>query len=62
MKGRDPVEVRKAKLERVEIARNEDGASRRAYLERLQKIAAAKGYKPGWAAYQFKNRYGAWPR
>lgn len=62
MKGRDPVEIRNAKLARVEIARNEDGASRRAYLERLQRIAASKGYKPGWAAHQFKNRYGVWPR
>ena len=25
-------------------------------------IAKARGYKPGWARYQFKARYGEWPR
>lgn len=62
MKGRDPLEVRKAKLARVEIARNEDGGSRRAFLERMQRVAEARGYKPGWAAHQYKSRYGAWPK
>ena len=24
-------------------------------------IAAARGYKPGWASYQYKEKFGAWP-
>ncbi|HNQ22469.1 MAG TPA: DEAD/DEAH box helicase [Phycisphaerae bacterium] len=31
------------------------------YREYLR-IAAAKGYKPGWAAYRFRDAFGHWPR
>lgn len=30
------------------------------YLE-LAGLAEMKGYKPGWAAYKYKERFGAWP-
>ena len=30
-------------------------------LASLREKAAARGYKPGWAAYQFKLRTGRWP-
>ena len=25
-------------------------------------IARERGYKPGWAAYKYKEKFGAWPR
>lgn len=36
-------------------------AAKCAYLQRLQDTARARGYKPGWAAYRFKSRFGHWP-
>jgi len=38
------------------------GDVRRAVLDRFQSTAAAKGYKPGWAAYQYRAVFGVWPR
>ena len=35
---------------------------REAYYEELKKRAEANGYKPGWAKFQFKQRYGYWPK
>jgi DNA repair protein RadD len=37
-------------------------ARRRETWESLQRTAEQRGYKRGWAAYQFKVRYGAWPQ
>ena len=34
---------------------------RRAEFHRLAQVAKRKGFKPGWAAYKFKDRYGEWP-
>lgn len=31
-------------------------------LERLLKVAEARGYRPGWAGFVFKSKYGHWPR
>lgn len=31
------------------------------WLGALQHIAWERGYKPGWAAHQFRNRFGKWP-
>jgi len=27
----------------------------------LAYIAVERGYKPGWAAYKYKEKFGAWP-
>jgi DNA repair protein RadD len=27
----------------------------------LTHIAQQRGYKPGWAAYKFKEKFGSWP-
>lgn len=62
---------RKAKLEIVEacnVARKRwmrssvgsDQPERKAW-EQLTRIAAEKGYKPGWAAHRFKSRFEKWP-
>lgn len=44
------VEVRPATME-----------EKRADWDALCQQAIAKGYKPGWAKHQFKNKYGTWP-
>jgi hypothetical protein len=31
------------------------------YLSFLE-VAQAKGFKPGWAAYRFRDTFGYWPR
>jgi len=34
---------------------------KRAYFKHLTLIAVAKGFKPGWAAYRFREVFGRWP-
>jgi superfamily II DNA or RNA helicase len=36
-------------------------AMRRMYYDTIVKVARVKGYKPGFAAARYKDRYGAWP-
>lgn len=36
-------------------------AEKAEYLVQQQRLAAVKGYKPGWALHRFKLRYGHWP-
>ena len=36
-------------------------SQKRAYFKRLTSIAAAKGSKPGWASYRFRDVFGRWP-
>ena len=38
-----------------------DPATRTQWLGMLTAIAHERGYKPGWAAYQFKEKFGGWP-
>jgi superfamily II DNA or RNA helicase len=50
---------RREALQRV---RDAHPADRRAEAFReLQQRAAARGYKPGWAAMRYRARYGCWP-
>jgi len=44
----------------TEVA-NEPIDTRRAFYARMDSLARAKGYKPGWASYRFKAKYGHWP-
>jgi superfamily II DNA or RNA helicase len=32
------------------------------YLAQLEETARTRGYKPGWAAWKYKSKYGEWPR
>jgi len=36
-------------------------ADREAFLGELKWIGRSRGYKPGWPAVQFKEKYGFWP-
>lgn len=45
----------------VEASTATPDQKRRAY-EQLLFVAESKGYKPGWAGYQFKAMFGQWPR
>jgi len=36
-------------------------AEKRAYFKHLTSIAVAKGFKPGWASYRFRDVFGQWP-
>lgn len=35
---------------------------KRAVFEQFARIAAERGYKPGWAAYRYRDTFGCWPR
>lgn len=35
---------------------------RAAELARLEEIAMARGYKPGWVGFKFREKFGFWPR
>jgi superfamily II DNA or RNA helicase len=34
---------------------------KRAYFKHLTCVAVAKGFKPGWASYRFRDAFGQWP-
>jgi superfamily II DNA or RNA helicase len=38
-----------------------DPASKKQWLAMLTTIAGERGYKPGWAAVNYKEKFGAWP-
>jgi len=35
---------------------------KRSVYEQLLAVANAKGFKPGWAAYRYRDTFGVWPR
>jgi DNA repair protein RadD len=38
------------------------GPDKIAFYRELKYIAADRGYKPGWAAYKYKEKFGDWPK
>ena len=56
------IAVARRRLARQERAAHASPEERAAALARFRSIAAERGYKPGWAAVQFKARFGHWPR
>lgn len=48
--------------ELLQIAHDHSPEQRRAHYEQLCALAAARGYKPGWAYYRFVGRYGHPPQ
>jgi len=60
------VEIEDGDLGLVDGARRANGkaydpAERERWHAMLAWIAAERGYKPGWTAYKFKEKFGAWP-
>lgn len=55
-----PPRLSSAELGRIMETHSPD--KRRATWEALQRTAEQRGYKRGWAAYQYKVRYGQWPQ
>jgi DNA repair protein RadD len=43
------------------IPKPSDNAERVEFFRQLKHVAAARGYKPGWVAYKFKEKFGYWP-
>jgi superfamily II DNA or RNA helicase len=44
---------------RQEVA--EHGQTKMNWLAQFQSYGRAKGYKPGWAQYKYKDKFGVWP-
>lgn len=61
----EPIAVRDGELAKVsrggQLAAEMTPAQRTAFHAQLLWIAADRDYKPGWAAYKFKERFGEWP-
>lgn len=57
-----PPRPRLSSAELGQIMHAHPEARRRETWEALQRTAAERGYKRGWAAYQYKVRYGQWPQ
>jgi DNA repair protein RadD len=54
------VEVQKQPLAAVVVSATR--REREDELARLERIARARGYKPGWVGVRFKEKFGYWPR
>lgn len=57
-----PPRPRLSSAELGQIMHAHPEARRRETWESLQRTAAERGYKRGWAAYQYRVRYGQWPQ
>lgn len=57
-----PPRPRLSSAELGQIMHAHPEARRRETWESLQRTATERGYKRGWAAYQYRVRYGAWPQ
>lgn len=58
--GKPDPAVRRAQLAAVAATHTQE--TKRSVFRQLQQTARMKGFKPAWAAIQFKVRYGHWPR
>lgn len=54
-----PVRVQEGSAPLLEV--KEVGVDRKRYYFDLLRLAAQRGYKPGWAAHKFRERFGAFP-
>jgi NAD(P)H-flavin reductase len=43
-------------------AANATFEEKRAVYQEFVRQAALKGFKPGWAAYRYKDAFGCWPK
>lgn len=58
--GPKPVEIQEGSLEEI-APESKRGPRPTEFLRSRMVIAAERGYKPGWAAWQFKAIFGRWP-
>lgn len=56
-----PEEILHAKAIPLREMSRTPAKARRAEYDRLARTALARGYKIGWAAWQYKNQHGEWP-
>lgn len=56
------VEVVPGEMEEIAARTAKEREMRRLWLAELAGIACERGYKPGWAAMQFKTKFGSWPK
>ena len=59
-KGRE-VETIDGRLVEVHAGLEEDETDRRIFYGEVRGIGEERGYKPGWAAHKFRERFGEWP-
>jgi DNA repair protein RadD len=57
----EAIRVERRRLERRKINAVASPIAKAAAWDELQRTAAMRGYKRGWAAYKFKARFGHWP-
>lgn len=60
-----PIPTHEAELQELDAKRANrvtDWADKARFMAGLKAYAEQKGYKPGWAAWQYRERFGAWPR
>jgi DNA repair protein RadD len=58
---REPPKETKEELALRDEAKKDPEAVKRAYFDGRVVMARAKGFRPGWASFQFKKKYDAWP-
>lgn len=56
-----PVAVRPAELQPMDGKHEAPRGEQMMFLGELKAYGAERGYKDGWAAYKFKERFGQWP-
>lgn len=56
-----PVEVAITPRRMLEFGARSTPATREAYLGKMARVAAAKGFKPGWVTMRYREMFGVWP-
>jgi superfamily II DNA or RNA helicase len=56
-----PVVTLEGELVEVGAPAVQEQRDQRAFFAELRGFAAESNYKPGWAAYKFKEKFGSWP-
>jgi hypothetical protein len=49
-------------LEELQASNNKQTADRQDFYSQVLYVARSRGFKDGWAAYQYKEKFGAFPR
>jgi hypothetical protein len=49
-------------LEELQASNNKQTADRQDFYSQVLYVARSRGFKDGWAAYQYKEKFGVFPR